>query len=785
MVHPLRVLLIEDNKDDAELINRHLRRMGDETVVMRVDSPRAMNAALNEQPWNVVLSDWNLPKFGALFALEMLKSKELDLPFIIVSGSIGEGAAVLAMKSGVHDYIKKQDLSRLIPAIERELREAEGRRARRQAEKSLMVSEERLQLVMRATNDAVRDWDLTTNGMLWNEGFQNLFGYHSQDIETGIESWYSRIHPDEKERVIKSCYGAINGTATVWSEEYRFRRADGTYAYVLDRGYILRGIRGAALRLIGAMTDFTARKQAEEALRKSERRIRTILDSSLDAIVGMDQEGVIVSWNPKAESMFGSNSQNAIGRAFCDTFIAEGDRELLRCGLTHSLGTNDAPLLNRRVQITGLRRDSTEFPIELSISAIKEGPYVHIYGFLSDISERKQAEISLQHTTEQLRQAQKMEAVGQLAGGVAHDFNNLLTVITGYTDLLMSNLPAGAPMLPELAEIRNAAERAAWLTRQLLAFSRRQVLAPQVLDLNVLIGNFDKMLRRLVGEDILAKTELAPSLARIKADPGQIEQILMNLAVNARDAMPTGGRLTIETDTVLLDESYPGKAEAVPPGRYVLLAVSDTGCGIDSETQKRVFEPFFTTKEPGKGTGLGLSTVYGIVKQSNGFIWLSSEPGQGTTFKIYFPAVDDDLQTASTMVRTVEQWMGVETILLVEDAVSLRVLTKKILELSGYTVLAAGNLAEALKLAEERKWAIHLLLTDVVMPEGSGPDVAYALKGRCPDLRVLYMSGYTGTAIVHQGILESGHQLFQKPFSPDALRQKVREVLDEPRPRKP
>jgi CheY-like chemotaxis protein len=257
----------------------------------------------------------------------------------------------------------------------------------------------------------------------------------------------------------------------------------------------------------------------------------------------------------------------------------------------------------------------------------------------------------------------------------------------------------------------------------------------------------------------------------------------MNLAVNSRDAMPTGGGLTIKTDNVLLDQSYPEKAEEVPPGRYVLLAVSDTGCGIDAETQKRIFEPFFTTKEPGKGTGLGLSTVYGIVKQSNGFIWLYSEPGQGTTFKIYFPAVDDNIQTANTMPRTVEQRMGVETILLVEDAASLRVLTKKILELSGYTVLAAGNLAEALKLAEECKWEIHLLLTDVVMPEGSGPDVAYALKGRCLDLKILYMSGYTGTAMVHQGILESGSQLLQKPYSPDSLREKVREVLDEPRPR--
>ncbi len=914
MGRPLRVLLIEDSEDDAALILRQLQGAGYVPAVRRVETPAAMHHALQQETWDVVLADWSMPRFSALFALEMLKSQGLDLPFIIVSGTIGEEATTSAMKAGAHDFISKNNLERLGLTIDRELREGADRAARRRAEAALAASEERLQLVARATNDAVRDWDLSTNAMWWSEGFSALFGYQAKEVEAGVESWYSRLHPADKERVIASCYAAINGGATSWSEGYRFRREDGTYAEVLDRGYIVRNVRGQALRLIGAMTSLTALWKAHAALKESEARARTVLDSSLDAIIGMDAGGTITDWNPSAQTMFGWSREEALGRALADTIIPPARRAAHSSGLRRFTETGEGPMINRRVEMAACRRDNTEFPVELSIVPLKEGAVHRFYGFivdiserraaeaslrdseerlrlametahmaawdwnvmadimthsqtcgplfgfpagtqfgnlktfmnmihaddreqiregialsletgaaffreyrtvwpdgtvhwlcsrghtihrdeggkpdrmigtLTDITERKQAELTLKSTEDQLRQAQKMEAVGQLAGGVAHDFNNLLTVITGYTDLLVSNLPAGAPMLTDLQEIRNAAERAAWLTRQLLAFSRRQVLAPQVLDLNVLIGNFDKMLRRLVGEDILAKTELVPSLARIKADPGQIEQILMNLAVNSRDAMPTGGGLTIKTDNVLLDESYPGKAEAVPPGRYVLLAVSDTGCGIDSETQKRVFEPFFTTKEPGKGTGLGLSTVYGIVKQSNGFIWLYSEPGQGTTFKIYFPAVDDDLQTASTMARTVEQWMGVETILLVEDAVSLRVLTKKILELSGYTVLAAGNLAEALKLAEERKWAIHLLLTDVVMPEGSGPDVADRLKERCPDLRVLYMSGYTGTAIVHQGILESGHQLFQKPFSPDALRQKVREVLDEPRPRKP
>ncbi|MEO6197841.1 MAG: PAS domain S-box protein [Dehalococcoidia bacterium] len=784
MARLLRVLLIEDTEDDAALILRELQRGGYEPVVRRVETPAAMHYALQQETWDVVLADWNLPEFSALFALEMLKSQGLDLPFIIVSGAIGEEAAISAMKAGGHDFVSKKHLRRLVLAVEREVREAADRCARRRAEVALAASEERLQLVARATNDAVRDWDLSTNGMWWNEGFSALFGHQAYDVEAGVESWYGRLHLDDKDRVIASCYAAINGGATTWSEGYRFRRADGIYAEVLDRGYIVRNIRGQALRLIGAMTDLTAIRKAHAALQESEARVRTVLESSPDAIIGMDETGTITDWNPRAETMFGWSRDEALGRSLAETIIPPDQREAHRSGLRRFTETSEGPMLHRRVETTGWRQDGTEFPVELSIVPLKEGAVDRFYGFIVDISERRAAEVKLRKTEEQLRQAQKMEAVGQLAGGVAHDFNNLLTVITGYTELLMSNLPAGAPTLADLQEIRTAAERASWLTRQLLAFSRRQILAPKVLDLNVLIGNFEKMLCRLVGEDIVLKTELAPTLARIKADPGLIEQIVMNLAVNARDAMPTGGRLAIETDTVLLDESYSKKSVEVPPGRYVLLAVSDTGCGMDAETQKRIFEPFFTTKEVGKGTGLGLSTVYGIVKQSNGFIWVYSKPGLGTTFKIYLPTVDEEVPAAKTESRPVQQRIGVETILLVEDAAAIRALTKKVLELNGYTVLAAANLDEALKMAEARDWAIHLLLTDVVMPGGSGPDVADRLTERCPDLKILYMSGYTGTAMAHQGILASGSPLLQKPYSPDALLQKVREVIDEPRRRK-
>ncbi len=785
MARPLRVLVVEDNEDDAALILHELQRGGYEPVARRVETPAAMAHALQQETWDVVLADWSLPQFSALFALEMLKSQGLDLPFIIVSGRISEETAISAMKAGAHDCLSKQNLTRLVPTIERELREADDRRARRKAEAALAVSEERLLLVARATNDAVRDWDLATNDLWWNEGFSSLFGHQAQAIEADVESWYSRLHPDDKDRVIASCYAAINGGAMTWSESYRFRRADGTYAEVLDRGYIVRNVQGQALRLIGAMTDLTALRKAHAALRDSEEKFRTVSDWTYDWETWDDPQGRPLYISPSAERISGYRVEEFLAdptmlhQIVCLEDRARWDQ--------HVIDTTNNPEEVCELEFRILTRDGEIRWIDHICRAVY-GSLNHKYlgrrASNRDITERKQTETKLRQTEEQLLQSQKMEAVGQLAGGVAHDFNNLLTVIAGYTDLLMSDLPAGAPTLVDLEEIRKAAERASWLTRQLLAFSRRQILAPQVLDLNALIGNFEQMLRRLIGEDVALKTELTSTLVRIKADPGQIEQAIMNLVVNARDAMPMGGHLTIETDTILLDESYPDKVAEIPLGRYVLLAVSDTGCGMSAETKTHIFEPFFTTKELGQGTGLGLSTVYGIVKQSQGFIWVYSEPGRGTTFKIYLPAVDEDIQAAKTTSLTAQQRIGVETILLVEDAASLRVLTKKILEPCGYTVLAAGNLDEAVKMAEAHNWALHLLLTDVIMPGGSGPDVADRLTERCPDLKILYMSGYTGLAMAHQGILRSGSPLLQKPYSPDALLHKVREVLDEPRRRK-
>jgi signal transduction histidine kinase/ActR/RegA family two-component response regulator len=388
-----------------------------------------------------------------------------------------------------------------------------------------------------------------------------------------------------------------------------------------------------------------------------------------------------------------------------------------------------------------------------------------------EVAERKLAE-------EQLRQAQKMEAVGKLAGGVAHDFNNLLTAINGHSELAMLRLKEGDPLYDKFEKIKQAGERAAALTHQLLAFSRKQILQPKVLDLNQVVFEMNKMLQPLIGEDIDLFTKLKSDLGMVKADPGQLEQVLMNLTVNARDAMPKGGKLTIETANVYLDDGYAGRHLSISPGWYVMLAVSDTGSGIDAQTQERIFDPFFTTKEVGKGTGLGLSTVYGIVKQSGGNIWVYSELGRGTTFKVYLPCVERVAEEPEAIIDRHQLSEGNETVLLVEDEEMVREMAREILEESGYQVLEAKHGPEALLVAEQYHGHIHLMLSDVVMPQMSGRELAEQFAPRRKEMKVLYMSGYTDDAIVHHGVLDEGTAFIEKPFTPNALARKVRETLN-------
>jgi two-component system cell cycle sensor histidine kinase/response regulator CckA len=521
-----------------------------------------------------------------------------------------------------------------------------------------------------------------------------------------------------------------------------------------------------------------------EALSESEERFRQVWDEAPVGYHELDREGKILRVNRTELDMLDHTAEEMVGKPIWN-FYAEAKiiRHVTLSKIAGDVSFHDT------FERTALRKDGTTMPV-LVVDRITHDKDGHIRGIRStveDLTERRRTEETLRRSEEQLLQWQKVEAIGRLAGGVAHDFNNLLMTIKGCSELLLNEFDRRDPRRDEVEEIRKAAERATALTRQLLAFGRRQVLQPQVLDLNVVVANMNKMLHRLIGEDVQLNTVLAPDLWPVKVDPGQIEQVLMNLAVNARDAMPQGGQLTIETANIIHDEEYAREHVSVKPGFYVLLAVSDTGLGMDKETQSHLFEPFFTTKEEGKGSGLGLSTAYGIVKQSEGNIWAYSEPGKGTTFKIYMPRVEKATKRykPKTSVATVAPG-GTETILLVEDEDSVRAMVSKVLQSKGYSVLEASQGLEALQVSEHHEGPIHLMVTDVVMPQMSGRELAEKLAFFRPDMGVLYMSGYPDKAIVHHGVLEAGAAFLQKPFTLNALEWKVREVLDASRtgPRK-
>jgi PAS domain S-box-containing protein len=500
--------------------------------------------------------------------------------------------------------------------------------------------------------------------------------------------------------------------------------------------------------------------------------LQSIAQNSVDAIITTDKRGLVTYFSPGAEEIFGYRSDEVKGRAAADFY--EGGLEQAR-DIMERLG-RDGALRNHELVFRA--KDGRLLAVSSSVSLLRDGAgaIVGTLGILKDVSERRELEA-------QLRQSQKMEAVGRLAGGIAHDFNNLLTVITGRAQLMQARLRPDTAEYRDVKLVRTTAERAGMLTRQLLAFSRKQVLRPQVLDLNDVVAQVEPLLRRLIGEDIELAVAPDPGLGRTKADPGQIEQVIINLAVNARDAMPEGGRLTIETANVELDEAYAARHLGIRPGGHVMLAVSDTGIGMDEATRSRVFEPFFTTKEPGKGTGLGLATVYGIVQQSGGSVHLYSEPGHGTSFKIYLPLVKEDLAVSEAPPET-EVAGGREIILLVEDESEVRALSRDILKALGYTVLEAQDPEEAMLRADQHPGPIDLLLTDVIMPRMSGRVLAERLSPQRPEMRTLYMSGYTDDAIVHHGVLPSGAPFVEKPFTPDGLARKVREVLSrKPQPR--
>jgi PAS domain S-box-containing protein len=635
-----RLLHVEDEVTDSDLVGVWLQEAGLNWEVVRVDTREAFVKALESEPFDIILSDFQLPAFNGLEALKEARARRPDLAFVFFTATLGEERAVDALKAGATDFVAKERPARLVPALCRAVREAEERAARKRAEEGLRQREESFHLLFETNPHPM--WVFDRDSLRFLE---------------------------------------VNSAAI------------GHYGYSRDEFLSMR-----------------------------------ILDIRPPSEVGR----AIAAVRSESES-----------------------------------GTRHHGEWRHRA------KDGRLIDVEIAAHDIDFNGHAGRLVVAHDVTERKRLEA-------QLVQSQKLEAVGQLAAGVAHDFNNLLNVITGYSELLLRSLPAGGTDRERTEQVRRAAERGAGLTRQLLAFSRRQVLEPRVLDLNAALADVQSMLTRLIGEDIRIVTAFDPGLGRVFADPGQMEQVLVNLVVNARDAMPAGGALVLETSNVDLDETYARTHPGSTVGPHVRLAVSDTGHGMDAATASRVFEPFFTTKPRGKGTGLGLATVHGIVQQSGGHVDVYSEPGHGSTFKIYLPRVEGQEAAPADDVVRVEPQRGSETIVLVEDEDGLRALIREVLEDAGYRVVEAADPERGLAAVRAETRGIDLLMTDVILPQMRGNELADRVREISPQARVLFMSGYTDEAIGQHAVLAPGSPFLQKPFSLAALLAKVRAVLEGP-----
>mgnify|MGYP000325654807 CR=1 FL=1 len=837
MKKPLRVLIVEDSDDDCLLMVRELQRGGFAPEWQRVENAAEMHQALQEKEWEVILADFVLPRFGGLAALQITQELGLDIPLIIVSGTIGEETAVNAMRMGAHDYIMKDRLTRLPAAIERELAEVQVRRERRRAEEALRESEDLYRTLFELESDAIVIIENASGRLLAaNQAASDLYGYSKEEL-LALKNTDLSAEPEETRSVTVAT--PINSHHTVYVPLRYHRHKDGhvfpveiTGRFFIWRGQevhiaairdiservrtdqLLRALNRASLAMAQAMTGQAVFEAAAAELHQI--GLHCII-LALDAENGLPEQPSQVT----CKLVFASYAQQLIEQVQTTfrlslhsvTFpiqpgtlsyrvivekepVLESIAEVLKT-IFYPDDEQQAQALSRFIGVrqfiaVPLMIDGRVWGI-LAVLAndLRPADLSPITAFANqiaaawhkaDLLHRLQENLEeLKRTQDQLIQAQKMEAVGRLAGGIAHDFNNHLTAILGYAEMLYLELDARDTRRQDVLEIRRAAERSAALTRQLLAFSRRQIVRPVVLNLNDLLRNIDGMLRRLIGEDIDLQIRLADDLGMILADPGQIEQVIMNLSVNARDAMPNGGQLIIQTTNIDLDEGYVHEHFQVQPSSYVLLSVTDTGTGMTPEVQSHLFEPFFTTKAPGKGTGLGLATVYGIVKQSGGHISVYSEPGLGSTFKIYLPRTDAPQPQREYGEPIGQQACGNETILVVEDEDAVRNMAAQILTQSGYTVLQASSPETAVEIAATHNGPIHLVLTDVVMPGkiSSQKMVQHLLASR-PEMRVLYMSGYTEDLIADRGVLAAGMHLLDKPFSLHTLTQQVRRVLDEP-----
>ncbi|MBX3237460.1 MAG: response regulator [Nitrospiraceae bacterium] len=804
----MHVLLIEDNEDDARLIQEALSEHSPYFFTLDwVDRLDAAFLRLQHKAADAILLDLSLPDSRGLATLDKVRAQVAEAPVVVLTGLDDEVVAEEALRHGAQDYLVKGRFNG--DSLRRSIRYALGRH---QVEQALRKSEEQFQLVCLATRDVIWDWDIETDTSQRNEAYETEFGYDQRTQHNGWSVWSERLHPDDRPGIVADMTKILRSGQHIWSGEYRFRRADGTYAYVIDRAYVVRKPDGTPRRMIGAMTDITERHQAatltatqvaisfalEEAVSLSEavpKIIRAVCELkgwALGAFWVVNTKTKVLRCNALwHQAEFQAEEFAVLYRSLSLTPGMGLAGQVLKSGnalLTADILSDPTfPAANEAKRI-GLR-GGIAFPIHKGndILGIMEfltqdvlHPTDNTLHVVSDLGDKVSQFLEQKDLERQLRQAQKMDALGRMAGGIAHDFNNLLTVINSWSELLLADPNADPRARRGLLQIRDAGTKAAGLTRQLLAFTRHQVTMTQVLNLNDRVTDIVELMRRVIGEDIDLVVTLDPTLGMIEADPGQIEQVVMNLVVNARDAMPKGGRLDLQTKEVEISGPDPSWHDPLQPGAYVTLSVRDNGCGMDAETMSHIFEPFYTTKDLGKGTGLGLSTVYGIVKQGGGTIGVQSEPGIGTTFTIYLPRVVKEPAALPRPKPEPERASTGGTILLIEDDDMVRTLAQSVLADQRYSVISARNAEEALSISRRPDTNIALLVTDVTMPGTVGTALATEITASRPDVKVIITSGDGNRNPEVETTFGSRVTFLEKPYTPDSLMRAVREALEPP-----
>lgn len=762
---PFHVLVVEDDPAYAQFVAEGLADNVGHTVEI-VLAARLSDALdqLQRRPFDAITLDLNLPDSSGVDTFRQLAAFAPRVPIIVHSGIDDDGVVATLLREGAEDYVSKPAAN---AALDAALRHAIERHRYRE---TLRTTESRYRNLVEGSVQAIL---IHAGGVVRfaNQALADLVGFEKPGDVIGQEIW-PYIAPEDRPSVAEYARERTATRTAPTRYELRMIRRDGSIRWVDCTVSVIPWDDDPML--MAALVDVTDRKLAEDHVRASEERFRLLADNIKEAFVILElPTGRVLFLSRVWEDLWGRPVEQAYANP--DAWFEGIDVED-RATVAASFKTlqDGEPAVN----VFRLRRPDQSicwvrartFP-----ARAPDGRVNRVVGLIEDIT-------AIRQTEEQLRQAQKMEAVGQLAGGIAHDFNNLLVVISGFAELVAADLGPAHRSQEDLDEIRAAADKAAALTHQLLAFSRRQILQPQILDLNRVLRSAESLLQRVIGENIALTMKLTTPLARVSADPGQVEQVILNLAVNARDAMPGGGRLTIETTNIELDDEYVAQHQGASTGQHAMIAVSDTGTGMDEATRQRLFEPFFTTKPAGRGTGLGLATVYGIVKQSRGTIWVYSEIGRGSTFRIYLPAATVTPEVTAPTTAPNRPLLGTETVLVVEDHPEVQSAVAATLRRCGYVVLLAPDADGALAAIRSDIGPVHLLLCDVVLPGMNGRELARQVLAERPDVRVLHMSGYPGDTVVNDCVLEAGLAFIQKPFTGDALLRKIREVLERPRP---